>query len=60
MQKYTDLLQTATKSISRTFQQRMGSHLTTGGRGAQLLEQDQQAHATTDFDLITWLVIIDQ
>jgi SNF2 family DNA or RNA helicase len=56
MECYNDLLQKAVRSIIGTFSKRSASHLLSG-RGAVLVEQKAQAQETTDFDLITWLVI---
>jgi len=56
MSKYADLLSKAVDSIVRTFQKRAISHLQSG-RSAVLVEQDKQAKRTSDFELITWLVI---
>lgn len=56
MTKYADLLTRAVHSIVRTFQKRAISHLQSG-RSAVLVEQDKQAKRTSDFELITWLVI---
>jgi SNF2 family DNA or RNA helicase len=52
----TELLEKAVQSITRTFKKRMASHLMSG-RGAKLPDKQEQVHQTTDFDLITWLVI---
>ena len=56
MTKYSELLKSAVDSIIRTFQKRAISHLQSG-RGAVLMEQQDQAKETDDFELITWLVI---
>jgi len=56
MTKYSRLLKSAVDSIIRTFQKRAVSHLQSG-RGAVLMEQQEQAKETDDFELITWLVI---
>lgn len=53
----TMLLDKAVQSITKTFKQRMAAHLKSG-RGAALPEKSQQVHARTDFELITWLVIL--
>jgi hypothetical protein len=56
MSFYNELLQRAIQSIASTFQRRALSHLQSG-RGAVLVEQSKQVRQTTDFALITWLVI---
>ncbi|MBW2118174.1 MAG: ATP-dependent helicase [Deltaproteobacteria bacterium] len=56
MTKYSELLKSAVDSIIRTFQKRAISHLQSG-RGAVLMEQQDQVKETDDFELITWLVI---
>jgi hypothetical protein len=43
-------------SIARTFQKRVAAGLQ-AGRGFVIPDQQEQARETTDFDLITWLVI---
>ena len=58
MSKYYDLLERAVESIARTFTKRAFAHLQSS-RGAVLVDQSKQASATTDFELITWLVITD-
>lgn len=56
MARYSALLDRTVADITRRFQKRTASALTSG-RGAVLLEASKQIRATTDFDLITWLVI---
>ncbi len=56
MDCYNDLLLKAVRSIASTFRKRSVSHLLSG-RGAVLVDQRAQAQETTDFELITWLVI---
>ncbi len=56
MTLYDDLLNKAVSSLSRTFQKKAISELLSG-RGGKLVEQDKQVSRTTDFELITWLVI---
>lgn len=56
MAKYADLLKRAVDSVVATFQKRAVSHLQSG-RGAVLVDQDKQARRTSDFELVTWLVI---
>jgi hypothetical protein len=57
MSHYNALLERAVASIENTFKKRAASQLTSGGRGGLLVEQHKQAGKTTDFELITWLVI---
>lgn len=57
MSHYTDLLERAVASIERTFKKRAAGQLVNAGRGGLLPEQHKQATRTTDFELITWLVI---
>ena len=56
MDRYDELLQAAVRAIASTFRKRTASHLQSG-RGAVLIEQREQARETTDFELVTWLVI---
>lgn len=56
MQTYSGLLAGAMKSIERTFKKRAAAQLQSG-RGGLLPTRDEQVHAQTDFELITWLVI---
>lgn len=56
MSAYNDLLAVAVISIARTFQKRNIDKLFEG-RGGELLGEGKQARETTDFELITWLVI---
>ena len=58
MTQYSHLLQKAVDSISRTYDKRALSHLLSG-RGGVLPTQAEQIRQTTDFELITWLVIKD-
>jgi len=51
------LLLKAVESIAATFQRRMAGQLLTE-RGAKLLPQTEQTHKLTDFNLVTWLVIL--
>ena len=57
MQVYNTLLDRAVHSIERTFKKRAAAQLVNAGRGGVLPDQSQQAGTTTDFDLITWLII---
>jgi SNF2 family DNA or RNA helicase len=56
MTRYNDLLQAAVTSISSTFKRRSLAQLQSS-RSAVLPDQRQQVTETTDFELITWLVI---
>ncbi len=59
MSQYNGLLQAAVSSIASTFKRRSLSQLQTS-RSAVLMDQHQQVTDTTDFELITWLVIQHQ
>jgi len=56
MKRYSKLLAATVDSIARTFQKRVAAGLQSG-RGFVIPDQQEQARQTTDFDLITWLVI---
>ena len=56
MALYNKLLEAAVDSIARTFQKRVAAGLQSG-RGFKIPNQEEQARDTTDFDLVTWLVI---
>jgi len=56
MALYSKLLAAAVDSIARTFQKRVAAGLQSG-RGFKIPDQDEQARDTTDFDLVTWLII---
>ena len=56
MKLYSKLLAATVDSIARTFQKRVAAGLQSG-RGFVIPDQQEQARQTTDFDLITWLVI---
>jgi len=56
MSLYNDLLQRAVDSIAGIYSKRLIGHLLSS-RSAVLVEQAHQVKATTDFELITWLVI---
>jgi hypothetical protein len=56
MALYNKLLAAAVDSIARTFQKRVAAGLQSG-RGFKIPDQEEQARDTTDFDLVTWLVI---
>ena len=56
MARYSGLLDKAVADITRRFQKRSLQGLLSG-RGGKLIDNGKQVKATTDFDLITWLVI---
>jgi hypothetical protein len=56
MTHYSDLLNKVTASIASTFKKRNAANLL-NGRGGKLVGSQKQVTSTTDFDLITWLVI---
>ena len=56
MSRYSDLLAKAVDSIANTFRKRAVGNLL-ASRSGLLTEADKQVTSTTDFDLITWLVI---
>jgi hypothetical protein len=56
MSAYSELLKRAVGSIVGTFKRRAIGQLLSG-RGGVLVEQSKQASESTDFELITWLVI---
>jgi SNF2 family DNA or RNA helicase len=56
MKLYNRLLIAAVDSIAKTFQKRVAAGLQTS-RDFVIPNQQEQARETTDFDLITWLVI---
>ena len=56
MSHYNKLLKAAVDSIARTFQKRVASGLQSG-RDFVIPDQQDQARDTSDFELITWLVI---
>jgi hypothetical protein len=53
---HDNLLQEAAESIVATFRKRVATGLQTGRR-IKIPDQKDQAHETTDFELVTWLVI---
>ena len=57
MEKYGDLLGKAITSIVQTFQKRTAAGLQTG-RDFVIPDKQEQATDATDFELITWLVIL--
>ncbi len=56
MTQYNDLLEKAGRSLGRTYQKRAIGNLLSGRSGV-LPKKQQQVSQTTDFELITWLVI---
>jgi superfamily II DNA or RNA helicase len=56
MTLYHRLLEAAVDSIARTFQKRVAAGLQSG-RGFKIPEQHEQARDTSDFELVTWLVV---
>jgi hypothetical protein len=56
MARYSELLQKAVESIVHTFKKRALTGLLSG-RGGVLIEASKQVTSTSDFQLITWLVI---
>ncbi|MBD1827615.1 phospholipase D-like domain-containing protein [Microcoleus vaginatus GB1-A2] len=56
MSLYNDLLEGAVDSIAGIYNKRLSGNLLSSRR-AVLVEQAHQVKATTDFELITWLVI---
>ena len=56
LKTYNKLLKNAVVAIERSFKKRLAQNLQTD-RSATLLDQSYQVNDTTDFELITWLVI---
>ncbi|SRR6266567_2439691 len=56
MKLYNQLLAAAVDSIAKTFQKRVAAGLQSG-RDFIIPNEQDQARETTDFELITWLVI---
>jgi SNF2 family DNA or RNA helicase len=56
MRRYSDLLDKAVTAIAAQFDRKNAGNLFSG-RGGKLLGSQNAIKATTDFDLITWLVI---
>jgi hypothetical protein len=56
MGKYSDLLAKAINAIVRTFQKRTAAGLQSG-RSFVIPDKTEQAKDSSDFELITWLVI---
>ncbi|MFM6073780.1 MAG: hypothetical protein ACKPB9_19710, partial [Dolichospermum sp.] len=59
MSKETELLDKAVDSITRTFTNRVTRNLFKSGKGGITPLKQQQVTKTTDFELITWLIIQD-
>ena len=59
MSDYDKLLREAVRSISHTYEKRALSSLRSG-RGGVLPLESEQVSDTTDFELVTWLVIKDE
>ena len=57
MSQYNELLDRAVTSIEQTFKKRVASQLVNAGRGGVLVDRSKQASRSTDFELMTWLVI---
>lgn len=57
MDKQSELLKKAVNSIRQTFLKRMTGDLFKSGKGGMILPKTQQVTKTTDFELITWLII---
>ncbi len=57
MVHYNDLLQKAVNSLTRTYRKRAVNNLLSG-RGGTLVKPEKQVSSVTDFELITWLVIL--
>ncbi len=54
--KYTDLLETLVKAITKSYRERSKAKLTSD-RNAVITPRDKQIEKISDFELITWLVI---
>ena len=59
MSKETELLDKAVHSITHTFTNRVTKNLFNSGKGGIIPPKQQQVTKTTDFELITWLIIQD-
>ena len=57
MSQYNQLMNKAIKAIVSTFKKRNIDNLLSG-RGGRLISEQQQIKDTTDFELITWLIIV--
>ncbi len=58
MDEYTKLLDKTVKAIVDQFAKKNAANLF-AGRGGKLLDSGKTVHSTSDFELITWLVIQD-
>jgi hypothetical protein len=58
MHHYSNLLEKAVAAIATQFERKNAGNLFTG-RGGKLIGSQTAVKDTTDFDLITWLVIKD-
>ena len=58
MTQFTTLLRAAVDAISGAFRRRMAAQLTRS-RSATLLDVSEQVDNLADFDLVTWLVVLD-
>jgi hypothetical protein len=56
MSLYNQLLAATVDAIAKTFQKRVAAGLQTS-RDFVIPNQQEQARETTDFELVTWLVI---
>jgi hypothetical protein len=56
MDKYSEILAMAVKTIARTFQKRTAAGLQSG-RNFVIPDKKKQAKDASDFELVTWLVI---
>jgi hypothetical protein len=59
LKRYNALLEKAVESLTHTFKKRALTGLLSG-RGGILPEVSKQVSATTDFELVTWLVIMER
>jgi len=59
MTHYNNLIKKAITAIIQQFQQKNAENLFTG-RDGKLIDQNQHPHQPNDFELITWLIIMDQ
>ena len=57
MSKESNLLEKAVNSITRTFTKRATKNMFKSGKGGITPLKEQQVTKTTDFELITWLII---
>lgn len=59
MSKESDLLDKAVNSITRSFTKRVAHNLFNSGKKGVVPTKEKQVTKTTDFELITWLIIQD-